>query len=232
MSPETPSPREPRRHLALALDVPDESAALDLAGELAEYFSLVKVGFELFVAAGPPVVRALVAEGFAVFLDLKMHDIPNTVRNGAARAAALGVTYLTAHVAGGGAMLEAAVAGFASESALEGAGILGVTVLTSDKEATPALLVERAELAATSGCAGLVCAGGDLALLPPAAGRLVKVVPGVRLPGSSADDQARTATPSSALAAGGDILVIGRTVTKAQDRRAAAAAVAASLAGI
>ncbi len=227
----SPEPEEARQHLALALDVGEAGAALELAGELSPYFAVAKVGLELFVAAGPPVVSALLSEGFDLFLDLKLHDIPSTVARAAARAAALGVTYLTAHTAGGAAMLEAAVAGFSSESGRQRAGILGVTVLTSEGEAARELLSARAALAASCGCVGLVCAGPDLGALPPSAGGLVKVVPGVRLAGSESHDQGRVTTPGDAIAAGGDILVIGRTVTKALDRRGAAAEVVAAVAG-
>lgn len=222
---------EPRQHLALALDVSDAASALSLARELREYFAVTKVGLELFVAAGPGVVSALAEEGFSVFLDLKLHDIPTTVGRAAARAAALGATYLTAHGAGGRAMLEAATEGFSSEAAGRPGGVLAVTVLTSDEHADPEVIAARAELGLSTGCAGLVCAGSDLRLLPASTAGLVRVVPGVRLRGSASDDQARVTTPSDALSAGGDILVIGRTVTKAQDRVAAAAAVVAEVSG-
>lgn len=217
-----------REHLALALDVSEPSAALDLARRLRPFFAVVKVGLELFVASGPPVVTELVAEGFAVFLDLKLHDIPNTVGRAAARAAALGARYVTVHAYGGEAMVRAAVAGFASASQ-DGGGILAVTVLTSEPVADRPLLRARAELAAEAGCAGLVCAASDLAQLAGLPSRLVRVVPGIRAPGSPPDDQARVATPREALSGGADLLVIGRTVTNAPDLEEAAAAVVADI---
>lgn len=216
--------------LALALDVPDKEDALSLADELQEYFGVAKVGLELFVAAGPNVVAPLLERGFAVFLDLKLHDIPHTVGQAAARAAELGASYVTAHAAGGREMLEAAVAGFSSVR--QEGGVLGVTVLTSDPEEAAGSLQARAELAAAAGCHGLVCAGTDLAALPRVTEGLLRVVPGVRLPGSPADDQRRVSSPAGALGAGADLLVVGRTVTQASDRRAAAAAVLDDIAGI
>lgn len=221
-----------RDKLALALDVADQEAALLLAKRLRPWFSVAKVGLELFVAAGPDVVRALVDEDFEVFLDLKLHDIPNTVGRAAARGAELGASYITAHTVGGEAMLLAAVEGFAEATAngANGRGILGVTVLTSEPDAPENVLRERAERAARTGCAGIVCAASDLAALRGVAGSLKRVVPGIRLPESSTDDQSRVATPGSALASGGDLLVVGRTVTAAPDMEAAARLVTADLA--
>ncbi len=219
-----------RRHLALALDLPDAAAAVRLARRLRPWFGVAKIGLELFVAEGPVVVRAAQDEGYEVFLDLKLHDIPNTVGRAAGRAAALGVRYLTVHAAGGRAMLEAAVGGYSAESSGgargNGAGILAVTVLTSDPVARPEDLRSRAQLAAEVGCVGAVCAAPDLAVVRDAAPGLVLAVPGIRLPESAAGDQARIATPEAALAAGADLLVIGRTVTSASDPEAAAARVA------
>jgi orotidine-5'-phosphate decarboxylase len=216
--------------LALALDRPDEKSALLLAGELQEYFGVAKVGLELFVAAGPGVVGPLLQAGFSVFLDLKLHDIPNTVCQAAARAAHLGASYVTAHAAGGREMLEAAVEGFGSAGT--SGGVLAVTVLTSDPSADASTIAARAELAAAAGCHGLVCAGSDLEALPKVTEPLLRVVPGVRLKDSPSDDQARVTTPSGALRAGADLLVIGRTVTKAADPRVAAAVLLEDVAGI
>ena len=221
-----------RSRLALALDVASAGEATALARRLRPHFSVVKVGLELFVAEGPDVVRALTGEGFDVFLDLKLHDIPNTVGRAAARAGGLGVRYLTVHLAGGEQMVRAAVEGFASASpGARGSGILGVTVLTSEPEAGDEVLAERARLAASAGCVGAVCASADLPVVRPAATGLVLVVPGIRMEGSDRGDQARIATPGSALASGADLLVIGRTVTAAADPEAAAALVSASLLG-
>ncbi|MGO9197689.1 MAG: orotidine-5'-phosphate decarboxylase [Acidimicrobiales bacterium] len=224
--------RAARGRLALALDVPDSESARRLARRLAPWFAVAKVGLELFVAEGPDIVRALVDEGFEVFLDLKLHDIPSTVGRAASRAASTGAKYVTVHSAGGEAMLRAAVDGYRSggRPPVDGAGILGVTVLTSDPSAPEGLLRERAQLAERAGCAGLVCAAGDLAVVSSAAPLLKTVVPGIRLPGAGTDDQARTATPAAALAMGADLLVIGRTVTRAEDPEAAATLVAAEVA--
>jgi orotidine-5'-phosphate decarboxylase len=236
-----------RDHLALALDVRDAVTAIRLARRLAPFFAVAKIGLELFVAEGPPVVRAVLDEGLAVFLDLKLHDIPNTVAGAAERAGALGVSLLTVHGQGGPEMVAAAVEGFstgaaAGRRALTEAprfrsGILAVTVLTSDAVARPEDLVARTELAVRTGCAGIVCAAGDLGVLTevPGAGDLVVTVPGIRLPGASRDDQSRVATPGAAISAGADLLVVGRTVTAARDPERAAASVheevASALAG-
>ncbi|HLI44538.1 MAG TPA: orotidine-5'-phosphate decarboxylase [Acidimicrobiales bacterium] len=235
-----------RDHLALALDVPDAATAIQLARRLAPFFAVAKIGLELFVAEGPSVVRAALDEGLAVFLDLKLHDIPNTVAGAAERAAALGVSLLTVHGQGGPEMVAAAVEGFASGAAgsralAEGprlrSGILAVTVLTSDAVARPEDLVARTELAVRAGCAGIVCAAGDLGLLTevPGAEDLVVTVPGIRLPGAPRNDQSRVATPGAAISAGADLLVVGRTVTAGPDPERAAASVheevASALAG-
>jgi len=223
-----------RDRLALALDVEDLPAARALAGRLAPWFGVAKVGLQLFVAEGPSAVRALAADGFSVFLDLKMHDIPTTVGRAARRARAISATYLSVHAAGGEAMVRAAVEGFGAPGA-EGlperaGGVLAVTVLTSEKDAPESLIADRAELAFACGCAGVVCAASDLAAVRKAAPQLLAVVPGVRLLGSCADDQARVATPAAAAAAGAGLLVIGRTVSGADDPEDAARRVAAEVA--
>ena len=211
-------------------------------GRLAPFFAVAKVGLELFSAEGPLAVDTLLDEGFRVFLDLKLHDIPTTVGRAARRIGALGVSYTTVHTAGGAAMVRAAADGFEEgwasivadghpppdESAP--AGVLGVTVLTSEAEAPAELVTERARLAARNGCLGVVCAASDLASVGLAAPGLLAVVPGIRMAGSSADDQARAASPASAVAAGAGLLVVGRTVTAAPDPEAAAARLAAEVA--
>ncbi|MHB1987510.1 MAG: orotidine-5'-phosphate decarboxylase [Acidimicrobiales bacterium] len=221
-----------REKLALALDVADREAAVRLANRLRPWFGVVKVGLELFVAEGPDVVRALVGEGFDVFLDLKVHDIPNTAARAAARAASTGARYLTAHAGGGEAMLHAAVDAWGSSTAqtAKPGGILAVTVLTSDPAADRGALEERAARARRTGCTGIVCAADDLAVLAEQAARLLKVVPGIRSSGTPAGDQARVATPATALALGADLLVVGRTVTGAEDVESAARALAAEVA--
>jgi orotidine-5'-phosphate decarboxylase len=210
------------------LDVDDLVEALRLARRLRPWFGVAKVGLELFGAAGPETVSALAAEGYGVFLDLKLHDIPTTVGRAARVLGGLGAAFTTVHTQGGEAMMRAAISGMAEGASAAGAPapcVLGVTVLTSDTEASPEILARRSELAAAAGCGGLVCAAADLPVTRRAAPGLVTVVPGIRLPGASTDDQARAATPAAAMAAGADILVIGRVVTAAEDPEAVAAAV-------
>jgi orotidine-5'-phosphate decarboxylase len=217
-------PAKVRDRLALALDVSSLDEAVDLAARLRPFFSVVKVGLELFSAEGPLAVDALMDEGFRVFLDLKLHDIPNTVGRAARNIGALGVSYATVHAAGGEQMLRAAVEGFEEGWAAAvstghpapneaSAGILAVTVLTSDHDASAELLAARASLAARTGCLGLVCAARDLPVVRRRAPGLLTAVPGIRFAESSQHDQSRVAGPSQALAAGADLLVIGRTVT-------------------
>jgi orotidine-5'-phosphate decarboxylase len=220
---------DPRDRLALALDVDDLVVALRLAQRVRPWFGVVKVGLELFAAAGPEAVLSLSAEGYRVFLDLKLHDIPTTVGRAARVIGALGAQYTTVHTAGGPAMVRAAVDGMAEGAAAAGMTapcVLGVTVLTSDVDAPAETLRARAELAAAAGCGGLVCAAVDLAVTRRAAPGLITVVPGIRPAGVAGDDQARAATPGAAIEAGADILVIGRAVTGAEDPEAVAAAVA------
>ncbi len=223
-----------RDRLALALDVDDLIAALRLARRLRPWFGVAKVGLELFSAAGPEVVSALVDEGWKVFLDLKLHDIPTTVERAARVLGGLGISYLTLHGLGGRPMLEAGVSGLAEGAAAAGLPppmALGVTVLTSEAEAPPGELARRASLARVSGCGGVVCAAPDLAEVGQAAPGLVKVVPGIRPAGTQRHDQGRVATPAEALAMGADLLVIGRAVTGAADPQAAARSLSAGLAG-
>lgn len=219
-----------RQHLALALDVADRASALELARSLQPFFSVAKVGLELFVAEGPGVVRDVADAGFDVFLDLKLHDIPNTVGRAAARAGSLKARYLTVHSAGGTEMLRAAVEAYGSVTGR--AGVLAVTVLTSEKVATHEEIAERAQLAAATGCAGVVCAASDLSAVTTSTSGLTIVVPGIRLPGAARDDQSRIATPGQAVKEGADLLVIGRTVTNADDPQAAAGRVARDVAQI
>jgi orotidine-5'-phosphate decarboxylase len=219
---------DPRDRLALALDVDDLVVALRLARRLRPWFGVAKVGLELFGAAGPETVSALTVEGYRVFLDLKLHDIPTTVLRAARVLGGLGAAYTTVHTQGGEAMVRAAVSGMAEGAAAAGAPapcVLGVTVLTSETEAAPEALATRSSLAVSAGCGGLVCAAVDLAVTRRAAPGLLTVVPGIRFSGASTDDQARAAAPAAAIAAGADILVLGRAVTAAEDPEAAAAAV-------
>jgi orotidine-5'-phosphate decarboxylase len=223
-----------RERLVLALDVATLDEATELAERLRPWFSVVKIGLELFSAEGPLAVDTFLDEGFRIFLDLKLHDIPTTVQRAARRIGALGVSYATVHAAGGGEMLRAAVDGFEEGWAtavenghpsppMRSAGVLAVTVLTSESDAGADLVGRRASLAARSGCLGVVCAASDLLVVAARAPELVTAVPGIRLSGSSPDDQARVAGPSAAIRAGADLLVIGRTVTAAASPEAAAA---------
>lgn len=216
---------DPRQHLALALDVDDLVVAVRLARRLRPYFGVAKVGLELFGAAGPETVSALTVEGYRVFCDLKLHDIPTTVCRAATVIGGLGAAYTTVHTQGGADMLRAAVEGMAAGAAAAGVPspcVLGVTVLTSAAEAPADELAARAALAAETGCGGVVCAAADLPVVRRVAPRLVAVVPGIRLPGGPAQDQARAATPAAALAAGAELLVVGRAVTGAVDPERAA----------
>ena len=216
-----------RSRCALALDTADLAGALALARTLHPWFGVAKVGLELFGAAGPAAVRAVRDEGFDVFLDLKLHDIPNTVGRAARALGTLGARWVTVHAAGGAEMLRAGVDGLAAAPRPPGTDppqVLAITVLTSDAEASPDVLQQRARLAADAGCGGVVCAAGDLPQIRAAAPDLLRAVPGIRPPGAAADDQSRVATPTAAVAAGADILVIGRPVTAAADPARAAAA--------
>jgi orotidine-5'-phosphate decarboxylase len=225
-----------RARLFVALDVPTLAEAIALVERLGEDATQVKVGLELFTAAGPEAIRALTARGRRVFLDLKLHDIPETARRSAAAAAAHGASWLTVHAAGGRAMLEAAVAG-----AGPGCAVLAVTVLTSLEEADLAadgqslplaeLVRRRAELAIAAGCAGVVCSPNEAAAIRAAigAGPLV-VTPGVRPSGAALGDQKRVDTPSAARAAGASAVVVGRPIRDAADPRAAIGAILAELA--
>jgi orotidine-5'-phosphate decarboxylase len=220
-------PETARGRLALALDLDDLDAARALAEKLVEHIGIVKIGLELYAAAGPQAVELLQSDGFAVFLDLKLHDIPTTVGRAARRLGQLAPAYATTHTQGGAAMLRAFAEGLAAGAADVGAPppvALGVTVLTSDADASPDELARRAELAASSGLGGVVCAAPDLAVVRRVAPGLVTMVPGTRPPGVARDDQERVSTPAEAFAAGADVLVVGRAVTAAEDPLAAAIA--------
>lgn len=225
-------PADVRDRLAIALDVDDLVVALRLARQLQPYFSVAKVGLELYTAAGPEAIGALNALGYRVFLDVKMHDIPTTVGRAARVLGALGVQMVTMHAHGGVAMLQAGVEGLregASRAGLEEPWSLAVTVLTSDADAPPHIMPKRVMLAAEAGCTGIVCAAADLKDAYAYAPRLRRVVPGIRLAGTDHHDQARAATPRAAIDDGADLLVIGRTVTQAADPVQAAQALVAEV---
>jgi len=217
-------PQPLRQRLALALDVADLATALQMLRRLRPYFGVAKVGLELFCSVGPRSVAAIREEGFQVFADLKLHDIPTTVHHAARAMGKNGVSYLTVHGSGGAEMLKAAVAGLeeGSGQAPDKAVVLAVTVLTSEPVAGSDLLVERVRAAQMAGCRGFVCAGPDLDLLRKVAPAMLAVVPGIRTAWSSLDDQHRVMGPQEALDAGADLLVIGRAVTQAQSWERAA----------
>ena len=217
---------EMRDRLALALDVDDLVEANRLARQLRPWFGVAKVGLELFTAAGPDAINAMLDLGYDVFLDLKLHDIPTTVGKSAGVAGSLGVTYLTMHASGGAAMLRAGVEGFlesAHRAGLPTPTALAITVLTSDADAPAHIVPNRLRLAVEAGCGGIVCAASDLVDLRQMAPRTMKVVPGIRASGSEVHDQPKAVTPQEAFAAGADLLVVGRAVTLADDPAAAAA---------
>jgi orotidine-5'-phosphate decarboxylase len=232
-----------RNPIIVALDVSHPDAALELARRLAPVVGAFKIGKELFVSAGPDIVRRIREAGGSVFLDLKFHDIPNTVAKAVEAAVRLDVQMLTIHTSGGLAMMQAAQRA-AEEAALRTGKtqplVLGVTVLTSLNTNDLAEVgvphdvgaqVERlASLAARAGLGGLVCSPLEITRLRqflPAAMQLV--TPGIRPADSPADDQKRTLTPAEALAAGANWLVIGRPICAAPDPRAAAEKILASL---
>jgi len=221
-------PDELRARLVLPLDVDDLVEALRLARLLRPWYGVAKVGLELYSAAGPDAIEALIEQGFDVFVDLKMFDIPTTVNRAARVVGALGAKYLTLHARDDPAMLRAGVEGLrdgAAAAGLDAPIALAVTVLTSDKGAPSHIMPRRAALAVETGCGGLVCAAADVPIARQIAPRLVRVVPGIRPGDTSSDDQARTSTPGDAIRAGADLLVIGRPVTKAANPEAAAAGV-------
>jgi orotidine-5'-phosphate decarboxylase len=226
------APEEVRARLALALDVDDLIPALRLGRELRPWFGTMKVGLELYSAAGPEAITTLVDLGVDVLCDLKLHDIPNTVHRAARVVGALGARYLTVHTAGGVSMVRAGVEGFREGAA--GAEVaepttLGVTVLTSEPDASAHLLHQRVGVGLEGGCQGFVCSARDIAAVRQIAPSALLVTPGIRPEGAPADDQSRVATPRQALDAGAGLLVVGRPVTQADDPVAAARALAASI---
>ena len=229
-----------RQRLIVALDVPDAPAAADLVGRLDGTCQWFKVGLELFTAAGPAVLEPLLNRGFQIFLDLKFHDIPNTVAGAVRSAAAMGVRMLTVHAGGGPAMLAAAreaLAGFADPPQL-----LAVTVLTSmDAAQLTAVGVERspAEQVETlcrvgleAGIRGFVCSPREVGRLRTLTGpEGVLVVPGIRPAGAEVGDQKRVATPAETLRDGASYLVVGRPITQAANPAGAAEAILREMAG-
>ena len=245
-----------RDKLIVALDLPTGDAATQMSERLQGHVGMFKVGSELFTAEGPVPVRYLVATGHRVFLDLKFHDIPNTVRAAAREAAQLGVSMVNVHASGGRKMMEAALEGARSALATVwanpgppqgppqqfGPKVLAVTILTSleiqDLEelgisGTPMEAVVRlARLAQSAGLDGVVASAREISAIRQACGpEFLIVTPGIRPVSAATNDQARIATPASAIAAGADYLVVGRPITGAPDPAAAADAIVAEMEG-
>lgn len=218
----------------VALDTPDVARAIELVGQVRGGVGGVKLGLEFFAANGPDGLAAISRTGLPVFLDLKLHDIPNTVAKAVEALSPLRPAVLTVHAAGGAAMLAAARA-----AAPPGTKVVAVTVLTSlddgDLRSTgvagaPADQVRRlADLARQSGCDGIVCSGAEVAAARQAWGDGYFVVPGIRPADGDAGDQKRVMSPRDALAAGASMLVIGRPITAATDPAQAARDITASL---
>jgi orotidine-5'-phosphate decarboxylase len=232
-----------RNPIIVALDVPTAEAALKLAEQLAPVAGGFKIGSELFTSAGPDIVRRIRERGAPVFLDLKFHDIPNTVAKAVASATRLDVQMLTIHTSGGLEMMRAAeksVQDTAKSLGLPPPLVLGVTVLTSSNGGTLAEIgcepnvvaqVERlARLAVQAGLRGLVCSPLEIvALRKILPAQIQLVTPGIRTGAEKADDQKRTLTPREAITAGANWLVIGRPIYAAENPRAAAEKILASL---
>ena len=223
-----------RQRLIVALDVPNASAATELVNRLENTCQWFKVGLELFIAAGPAVIEPLLARGHSVFLDLKLHDIPNTVAGAVRSAAGLGVRMVTLHAGGGPAMLTAARA--ALDGVADAPELLAVTVLTSMDAAqvnavgldrSPAEQVELlARMGLDAGIRGFVCSPQEVATLRALTGpEGVLVIPGIRPAGAQVGDQKRVATPASALRDGASYLVVGRPITAAPNPAEAAQAI-------
>jgi orotidine-5'-phosphate decarboxylase len=215
-----------RERLALALDVGGADEAEATARRLAPWFGIAKVGLELYAEAGPAILERLRAQGFAVFADLKLYDIPTTVERAARVLGRRGVDFLNFPAAGGTPMLAAGVRGLAEGARDAGHSppiALAVTVLTSDRDVSA--LGERLDSAVAAGCGGVVCSAHEIAAVKSRAPTLATMVPGIRLRGEAQHDQARLASPGEAFARGADWLVIGRAVTAARDPEGAAEAV-------
>jgi orotidine-5'-phosphate decarboxylase len=216
---------QPHDRLVLAVDLSSRDEILRLVDSLRGTVGVFKLGLQAFIANGPAIVRDVVASGERVFLDLKIHDIPNTAKHAVAEAAALGASMATVHAAGGEAMLRAC----AHDELL----VLGVTVLTSldateleriGMQGSPMdAAVRLAQLAKNSGLRGIVASPQEIAPIRGACGAdFVILTPGIRPAGADAGDQRRTMTPREAVAAGADYIVVGRPITGAADARSAA----------
>jgi orotidine-5'-phosphate decarboxylase len=230
----TPQQSLAQKKLIVALDFPSATPALELAMRLEGTCSWFKVGLELYLAAGNSVVESLRRSGHSVFLDLKLHDIPNTVAGAVRSAAATGASLLTVHALGGPAMIEAAAAELARLDTPP--KLLAVTLLTSmDAQQmrsvgltnpSEAQVLQLAQMARTAGADGVVASPLETAALRKALGKEpLLVIPGIRSADAPSDDQKRTATPAAAIANGASMLVVGRPITQAADPVAAARAI-------
>jgi orotidine-5'-phosphate decarboxylase len=230
---------DPRQRLIVALDVSTAAAARKIVAAVGDSAHAYKVGMQLYTAEGPSVVRELIGSGHRVFLDLKYHDIPNTVGAAVREAAQLGVNMLTVHASGGGKMLSAAV--HAAQAAKPDLLVLAVTVLTSLddvelgkiglREGVSAQVLRLAALALSNGCKGVVASAKEASSLREEFGRDFAIVtPGVRPAGSGHDDQARVVTPAEAISAGASHIVVGRPITEAADPAAEARAILGQIA--
>ncbi len=229
---------EPRARLIVALDLPDRDAALLAAARLAGHVGCFKIGHELFVREGPRLVEELRSRDEKIFLDLKLHDIPNTVAGAVRSACSLGVQMLTLHASGGRKMLEAACR--ATEGVAHPPMLLAVTALTSLAQPDiedlgvgvplSAWVEKLAALAVSSGLRGVVASPREVQALRSRLGSGTRlVVPGIRPAGTPTQDQARTATPADAILAGADFLVVGRPVLQSADPPASADRIAAEI---
>ncbi len=235
---------EPRSRLAVALDLGGRAALLEMARRVSPHAGVLKLGLEAFVAEGPALVREVVATGADVFLDLKLHDIPNTVARAAAAAVATGATIVNCHASGGRDMMRAfgdEGRAAAAKAGRPGPRLVAVTVLTSLDAAALGEVglsgapreaaVRLAALAKESGLDGVVCSPVEIEAIRAACGKdFFLVVPGVRPAGADPGDQKRVATPADAIRAGADLLVVGRPITGAADPAAAARAIVAEIA--
>lgn len=224
-----------RERLAIALDTSDLDHALSLARAVQPHMAVAKVGLELFSSAGRDAVTSMLELGMTVFLDVKLHDIPNTVGRAATVLGRLGAHYLTLHSVGGEAMMRAGVQGLADGANSVGLPVplaLAVTVLTSETVAPAEVLRQRLAAAVAAGCPGVICAAPDLHDVKNQAPDIFAVTPGIRPAGVPSHDQGRTASPAQAIRDGADLLVVGRAVTSASDPAAAAASIAQQVAEI
>jgi len=231
---------DPRSRLIVALDIPDRKAALEAVKRLSGHVGYFKLGLEIFTREGPDLVTEIRDRGEKIFLDLKLHDIPNTVRGAVRSACQLGIHMLTVHASGGAAMLLAASQ--EAQSFVSPPLVLAVTALTSlsDEEIrklgvtlSAEQWVERlGELAYSSGIRGIVASSKELPMLRAKFGDSLKlVIPGIRPAGTALQDQSRTATPAEAIRAGADYIVVGRPILQAPDPARAADSIVAEIYG-